>query len=153
MAKITPEISKTILRLTAEGQSAQKVCDYVKAKYDVELSRPGIFKHVKGMRQEREVVAKEIAAKYVEQSIPGDLEIMGQAIERLNKIALDPKLKPQQQINANVALIKAAESRLKISGVGTEDNEFKITWDMSGADDELEVIEEKNIIDIDVVDE
>ena len=119
----------------------------------MELSRVGVWRHVKLQRQEREEVAKEVAAKYVENVVTSDLDYMGLAIERLNALAANPNSKDTVKVQANAALYKACAERLKISGIGVDDKEFTIKWDMGNDDeDELKVIEEENPIDVEIVD-
>lgn len=141
------------MKLSAEGLNPREISDEIKKIYKITVSRIGIDKHIKKQIAQRKEIAKDVAAQYVEQSIPTDLEYLGNAILQLHNLAENTTLKPQVRINAYNAVVKATETRLRISGVGQQENEFTIRWDMGNDDeDELEVIEEQNAIDVDFTD-
>jgi len=155
MAKITPELRYEILQLTGEGKNPREIAEILTKKYNVPISRIGVYKDIQKSKEKRKEIAREVAEKYVAESIPSDLEIMGNAILELNKMAYDTKLKTKERMFALKEVISATATRLKISGVGADDKEIKISigsnfmnFEDEEEIDEMEVIEENNAIDM-----
>lgn len=142
MAKITPELSYEIMQANAEGLSSHVIAASINKKYKINLAASTVNTHLKVLRNERKEIARGVAEKYVAESIPGDLEIMCAALMRLDAISRDKTIKVQYQIAANKAVVDAALNKLKISGVGMDEKEFTIKWDMGNDDLEPEALEE-----------
>lgn len=143
-----------IMEKNAEGNSLSEIRDLLNKKWNSVISRQAISKHIKKTINNRAKMikeeAKEMHLDIIRKSATSDIELMEEIINRMDAIAKRTDVSISMQIKANAELYKMVESRLKISGIGTEQKEFVLKWDMGNNDEEILEIDDGKTIDIDI---
>ena len=127
--KISPEIGNFIMELQHHcNKSLSEIVTEVSKRYGVKLSRPGVGQFIKKTMIERAVIAKATAQKYLEQSIPNDLEILNRRVQEFEDKITDPYIQFKDKQWMIREQRETIVTKMKYSGLNQDDKEMTIQW-------------------------